>query len=347
MPDDTMRAVVMTGRGEVDVLELRDLPVPEPAPGEVRVRVRAVALNHLDLWVRRGVASPNLPLPHLLGSDVAGEVDALGVGVKGVEVGARVMLNPGVSCGHCERCLSGEDNLCRAYALLGEHRAGGYAEFVTVPRANLLAIPAGLDFVQAAAVPLASLTAWQMVFDKAEVKPWHTVLVMAAGSGVSSWAIQLAKLAGARVIATAGSDEKLSLARDLGADEAINSRAEDYVARVKALTGGEGVDVALDHTGAENWQSTLRALRWGGALVTCGATSGYEAVTPLSQVFYKQLRILGSTMGRKGDLFKIARLLEAGRLRPVVAEVLPLEHAAEAHERLASRDFFGKLVLRV
>lgn len=342
-----MRAVVMTARGGPEVLEAREVPAPVPGPGEVRVRVRAVALNHLDLWVRRGVASPKLPLPHLLGSDVAGEVESWGPGVADLAEGARVLVNPGVSCGHCEACLTGHDNLCRRYGILGEHRPGGYGEFVVVPRANVLPIPGGLDFVSAAAVPLASLTAWQMVFDKADVKPWQTVLVMAAGSGVSSWAIQFAKLAGARVIATAGDDAKLALARELGADEAINYRAEDYGARVKALTNGEGVDAALDHTGAENWQTTLRALKWGGALVTCGATSGYEAVTPLGQVFYKQLRILGSTMGRKGDLFKIARLLDAGRLRPVVADALPLERAAEAHERLASRDFFGKLVLEV
>lgn len=347
MPHDTMRAVVMTNRGGPEVLQLRDLPVPQPGPGELRLRVRAVALNHLDLWVRRGVASPKLPLPHILGSDAAGEVDALGAGVSDVEVGAPVLVNPGVSCGSCEACLIGRDNLCRAYQILGEHRSGAYTEFVVVPRANIVPIPAGLSFTQAAAVPLASLTAWQMVFDKAEVKPWHSVLVMAAGSGVSTWAIQFAKLAGARVIATAGSDAKLALARDLGADEVVNYAREDYARRVRDLTSGEGVDAALDHTGADNWQTTLKALRWGGTLVTCGATGGYEAVTPLAGVFYRQLRILGSTMGRKGDLYKIVRLVAQGRVRPVVAEVLPLSEAARAHERLASRDFFGKLVLEV
>jgi NADPH:quinone reductase-like Zn-dependent oxidoreductase len=311
------------------------------------VRVRAVALNHLDTWVRRGVASPKLPLPHVLGSDISGEIDALGDGVTGLEPGAPVLVNPGVSCGHCERCLTGHDNLCRQYQILGEHRWGGYADYVVVPRANLLPVPRGLDHATAAAIPLASLTAWQMVYDRARVQPWQTVLVMAAGSGVSTWAIQFAKLAGARVIATAGDDAKLALARDLGADDTINYRAEDYGRRVRDLTGGEGVDVALDHTGADNWQTTLRALRWGGTLVTCGATSGYEAVTPLAQVFYKQLSILGSTMGRKGDLHKIVRLVEQGRVRPVVAEVRPLAEAALAHERMASRDFFGKLVLEV
>lgn len=342
-----MRAVVMIGRGGPEALQLQEIAAPRPGPGEVRVRVRAVALNHLDLWVRTGVASPKLPLPHVLGSDVAGEIESLGPGVTDLELGAGVMLNPGVSCGHCEQCLTGHDNLCPRYQILGEHRPGGYAEFVVVPRANVLPVPAGLSFVQAAAVPLASLTAWQMVFDKAGVKPWHTVLVMAAGSGVSTWAVQFAKLAGARVIATAGDDAKLDLARVLGADEVINYRHEDYGRRVKALTNGEGVDIAIDHTGADNWQTSLRALKWGGTLVTCGATGGYEAVTPLGNVFFKQLSILGSTMGRKGDLFKIARLLEAGRIGPVVAQVLPLEQAAEAHRRMASRDFFGKIVLEV
>ncbi|MBB6098175.1 NADPH:quinone reductase-like Zn-dependent oxidoreductase [Deinobacterium chartae] len=342
-----MRAVVMRERGGEDVLVSTRVGLPVPGPLEVRVRVRATALNHLDLWVRRGVASPRLPLPHILGSDVAGEIDALGPGCEDLEVGARVMLNPGVSCGHCEACLSGRDNLCRRYRILGEHRSGGYADYIVVPRQNLVPIPPGLSFLEAATVPLASLTAWQMVFDRADVRPWHTVLVMAAGSGVSGWAIQLCKLAGARVIATAGSDEKLQQARELGADEVINYRSEDYGARVKALTAGQGVDIAIDHTGADNWASSLRALRWGGTLVTCGATSGYEALTPLNVVFYKQLSVLGSTMGSKADLFKIARLLEQGRLRPLPFEVLPLEAAAEAHARLASRAFFGKLVLEV
>lgn len=343
----TMRAIVMQGRGGPEVLTLHHLPVPTPGPGEVLVNVRAVALNHLDTWVRRGVASPKLPLPHILGSDAAGEIAALGPGVTDLHVGERVMLNPGVSCGHCERCLTGHDNLCRHYQILGEHRHGAYAEYITVPRANIVPMPPELDFTQAASVPLASLTAWQMVFDKAEVRPWHTVLVMAAGSGVSTWAIQFAKLAGARVIATAGDDRKLHLARQLGADDTINYRAEDYGKRVRELTNGEGVDAAIDHTGADNWQTSLRALKWGGTLVTCGATSGYEAVTPLAQVFYKQLRILGSTMGRKGDLYKITRLIAQGRVRPVVAATHPLEEAALAHERMASRDFFGKLVLEI
>ena len=342
-----MRAMLMTARGGPEVLQLADLPTPQPGPGEVQVRVRAVALNHLDLWVRKGAASPKLPLPHLLGSDVAGEVAALGPGVTDLEPGQPVVLNPGVSCGHCEACLSGRDNLCRRYQILGEHRAGGYAEFVTVPRANVLPKPGALSFEAAAALPLASLTAFQMVFERAGVRPWHTVLVMAAGSGVGVYALQLCKLAGARVIAVAGGPEKLALARDLGADETIDHRQEDYGQAVKRLTNGAGVDVALDHTGAENWQTTLKALKWGGTLVTCGATSGNEAVTPLAQVFYRQLSVLGSTMGSKADLFKLLRFVEEGRLRPVVDEVLPLAQAPKAHARLERREVFGKLVLKV
>jgi NADPH:quinone reductase-like Zn-dependent oxidoreductase len=343
----TMNAVVMTGRGGPDVLDLRTLDVPRPGPGEVRVRVRAAALNHLDLWVRQGVASPRLPLPHVLGSDVAGEIDEPGAGVTDLVPGTPVMLNPGVSCGHCERCLTGHDNLCRQYQILGEHRAGGYAQYVVVPRANVLPVPRGLDLVQAASVPLAALTAWQMIFDRADVKPWHTVLVMAAGSGVSTWAIQFAKLAGARVIAAAGDDAKLQLARDLGADDLIHYRREDHAARTRELTNGEGADVVVDHTGADFWQASLRAVKWGGTLVTCGATSGQEAVTPLAQVFYRQLSVLGSTMGRKGDLYKIVRLLEQGRVRPVISSVRPLAEAALAHEDMARRDVAGKIVLKV
>lgn len=339
--------MVMTARGDESVLELREVPRPEPGPGQVRVRVRAVALNHLDLWVRRGVASPKLPLPHILGSDVAGEVDALGPGVSGLEPGARVMLAPGESCGHCERCLTGHDNLCPQYRILGENRSGGYAQYVVVERANVLPTPEGLSDTEAAAVPLSALTAFQMVFGKVRVQPWHTVLVMAAGSGVSIYVTQYAQLCGARVIAVAGDQAKLDLARSLGATDTINHREGDVLKQVRALTGGQGVDLAFDHTGADNWQGSLRALKWGGQLVTCGATSGYEAVTPLAQVFFRQLSVLGSTMGRKGDLYTVARLIGEGRVRPVVSSVLPLAEAAQAHRRMEEREVYGKIVLTV
>ena len=354
-----MRAMLMTERGGPEVLRLGEMPDLEPGADEVLVRVRATALNHLDVWVRKGAASPKLPLPHLLGCDVAGEVVAFGPrvledvpGMQGssvdtLAVGARVVVNPGLSCGRCRRCLSGRDNLCASYRIIGEHVHGGYAEFVRVPRANLVPIPDSLEFSKAATIPLAALTAWQMVVDKARVQPGERVLVMAAGSGVSSWAIQMVKLFGGTVIATASSDDKLERAKSLGADFTINYASEDYVKRVKALTDGEGVEVALDHTGMDNWPKTIRALAWGGRLVTCGATSGNEAVTPLAHVFFRQLEILGSTMGSKADLFKIVEFVRQGRLQPVVDRVMPLDVAADAHRLMESRAFFGKIVLEV
>lgn len=342
----TMHAMALTARGTCEALNPIILPVPEPQPGEVLVRVHAVALNHLDVWVRRGVASPKLPLPHLLGSDIAGEVAGLGAGVQDLEVGTKVMLNPGVSCGHCERCLSGHDNLCRRYQILGEHRWGGYAQYITVPRANVLKTPDGLDFVEAASIPLSALTAYQMVFDRAQLRPWETVLILAAASGVSVNLIQFCKLAGAKVIAVASTPEKKALAVKLGADHVIDS-SEDQVQAVKSLTAGDGADVVFDHTGAQNWQRSLRSLKWGGRLITCGATSGHEAITPLNWVFFKQLSILGSTMGSKADLYKIQKLMQEGQLKPVVGHVLNLDQVREAHQLLEARQVLGKVVLTV
>ena len=354
-----MKAMLMTDRGDPSVLRMGETPDLTPQANEVLIRVHAVALNHLDIWVRKGAASPKLSLPHILGSDIAGEVVAFGTratetdpgmqGGKGdaLEVGARVVVNPGLSCGRCRKCLAGRDNLCAGYKIMGEHTKGGYGEFVSVPRANIVEIPNELSFSNAAAVPLASLTAWQMVVDKAKVQPGDRVLVMAAGSGVSSWAIQIVKLFGGIVIATASTDEKLEHAKKLGADFVVNYATEDYVKAVKQITNGEGVEAALDHTGADNWQKTIRALGWGGKLVTCGATSGIEAVTPLAHVFFRQLEILGSTMGSKADLHKIMKFVAGGQLRPIVDRVMPLENAREAHKLMESRAFFGKIVLEV
>lgn len=343
----------MYEHGGPEVLKAEEIPTPAVNAGEVRVRVRAVALNHLDVWVRNGIPGLRLKYPHILGSDVAGEIDAVGEGVRESAAGAalkpglKALVAPGVSCGRCEMCLKGRDNLCRNYGILGEHRTGGYAEYITVPAANILPFPESLSIEQAASIPLAFMTAWQMVFEKAKVQPGETVLVMAAGSGVSTAAIQLCKLAGATVIATAGSAEKLEKAKKLGADFVINYTEHDYLDEVKRLTDKRGVDVALDHTGAANWEKTILALAWGGRLVTCGATSSFEARTDLRQIFYRQITILGSTMGCRGDLFRVVALFEQGKLIPVVDSILELEHAADAHRRMESRALFGKLVLAV
>lgn len=342
-----MKAVVMEARGGPEVLKVAEVPTPEPGPKEVRIRVKAAALNHLDIWVRKGVASPKLPLPHILGADASGVVDAVGPGVTGFAPGDEVVVNPGLSCGHCERCLAGEDNLCPKYEILGEHRFGAYAEYLVVPEANLLKKPQNLSFEEAAAIPLTFLTAWQMVVDKLQVRPGDDVLVMAAGSGVSVAAIQIAKLFGARIIATAGSEEKLRKAKELGADETVNYTHPDWPKEVRRLTGGKGADKVVDHTGALYFEGVIRATANGGRIAIAGASSGYEGILPFAHVFFRQLSILGSTMGSKSRLFPILRFVEQGRLKPVLGQVLSLEEAAEGHRLLEERRVFGKVVLRV
>lgn len=274
-------------------------------------------------------------------------MEAVGPGVRGFEPGDAVVLNPGVSCGRCERCLAGADNLCPRYQIIGEHRWGGYAEYVVVPEVNLAPKPPQLSWKEAASLPLTFLTAWQMVVDKLQVQPGEDVLVMAAGSGVSVAAIQIAKLFGARVIATSGSPEKLEAARQLGADEVVNYSEPGWSQRVKELTQGKGADAVVDHTGAEFWPEVIKATAWGGRISVSGASSGPQATTPLSHVFYRQLTILGSTMASKSRLFPILRWVAQGRLKPVVGAVLPLEAAAEGHRLLEGRRVFGKVVLEV
>jgi len=337
----------MESRGGPEVLRYGEIAPPALKAGQVRVAVKAVALNHLDIWVRKGVASPQLPLPHILGCDIAGVVEAVGAGVEGINPGDAVVVNPGISCGHCERCLAGQDNLCPEYQILGEHRWGGYAELVTVPASNVLPKPTQLGWLEAAALPLTFLTAWQMVVDRLQVRPGEDVLVMAAGSGVSVAAIQIAKLHGAQVIAAASNEEKLAKAKALGADEGVNYSLPDWHKEVRRLTGGKGADAVVDHTGAQYWQGVIKATAWGGRISLAGASSGYEANTPLSHIFYRQLSIFGSTMASKSRLFPILKFVEEGRLSPVVGATLPLSQAAEGHRLLEGRSVFGKVVLAV
>jgi NADPH:quinone reductase-like Zn-dependent oxidoreductase len=341
-------AIVLRGHGGPEVLTRETIDLAEPGPREVRVRVRAVALNHLDLWVRRGtLGNLRLEYPHRLGSDVAGEIDALGPGARGVSVGERVVVNPGISCGVCERCLLGRDTTCRKYGILGEHRQGGYARHLVVPDANLAPYPGDLPFTQVAALPLVFLTAWQMLVERAQVRPGETVLIHSAGSGVSSAAIQIAKLCGARVIATTGTAGKAQRARALGVDEVIDYTTHDFVAEVKRLTGKRGADIVIDHVGGEVFAKSVRAVAAGGRIVTCGATAGFHPDIDLRHVFYRQISILGSTMGSKGLLFEILEHVKAGKLKPVVDRVLPLWEAREAHRSLEAREPFGKIVLEV
>lgn len=318
--------------------------MPEPGPGQVRVRIRAVAVNHLDIWVRRGGPAFHLEYPHRLGSDIAGTVDAVGPGATAV-VGANVVVQPALSCGRCAACLGGHDNLCRFYKILGENTQGGYAERIVVPEVNLAPYPERLDFVHAAASILPFLTAWQMVVHKARVAPGDVVLVQGAGSGIGVAAIQIAKLHGARVIATASTAAKLERARALGADEVIDYTQTDFAAAARALTGKRGVDAVIEHVGGDTFVGSIKATRNGGRIVTCGATAGFHPAIDLRHVFFRQLEILGSTMGSKADLLAVLAHVQAGRLSPVVDRVLPLAQVADAHRQLEERAVFGKVVL--
>lgn len=343
---ETMRAVVFREHGGPEVLVPVRLPRPRPRADEVLVEVRACALNHLDLWTRGGIPGMTFPTPHVLGSDVAGVVAEAGELARNVSAGDRVLLSPGVSCGHCAQCLAGDDNLCPEYDILGYGRAGGYAELVAAPARNAHPIPAGLSFEQAASIPLTFLTAWHMLVGRARVKPGEDVLVLAAGSGVGSAAIQVAKLFGARVVATASTEEKLERARELGADDTINYVEEvQFHKALRRLTGGKGVEVVVEHVGAATWPKSMASLARNGRLVTCGATTGYEAAIDIRHLFYKHLSVLGSFMGRHSELVELLPFFETGQLRAVVDRVLPLERAADAHRLMMDRAQFGKLVL--
>ncbi len=341
-----MKAIRFHQHGGPEVLRYEDAPEPELASGEVLVRVRACALNHLDLWERRGLPNVRIPMPHISGSDVAGEIVASAA--PDVAIGRRVMLQPGVSCSRCAACLSGKDNQCPHYEVLGYiHHPGGCAELVKVPVQNLVSIPDDIDFVQAAAFPLTFLTAWHMLMTRARLQRGEDVLILAAGSGVGQAAIQIAFLHGARVFATAGSEEKLARARALGAYEVIHHHKQDIALEIRRLTNRRGVDVVIEHVGEATWTKSVRALARGGRLVTCGATTGGNGALDLTALFARQLTILGSYMGTKGELMRAARFFFAGQLKPVVDRTFPLEEAAAAHQRMEASGQFGKIVLDV
>ncbi len=340
-----MKASAIFKYGGPEVLSYEDLPDPEAGPGEVLVRVKAVALNHLDLWVRGGLPHLTNPFPHLLGSDIAGVVEDTGTGVEGLDKGAKVLLQPARSCGHCRACLEGRDNFCRHYAILGENTTGGYAELISVPRSGILPYPEHLDFEEAACLPLTFQTAWQMVVKRAAVKPGEFVLLNGAGSGVTIAAVQIAKLYGAITIVTSTSDEKLEKIRPLGADHLINSSKASMSAEIKKITGGKGADAIIDHVGSALWTENMKSLSWGGRMAVCGATSGAEIKIDLRQLFFKQLGILGSTMGSKADLFGVLRHVAAKKLKPVKDSTFALKDAAQAHRRLEQGQQFGKIVL--
>ncbi|HLG20548.1 MAG TPA: zinc-binding dehydrogenase [Bdellovibrionota bacterium] len=341
-----MKAIQYSRHGGPEVLAYVDLPDPVPGPGQAVVRLKAAGINHIDIHIRRGIPGMKTPLPHIPGCDGSGIVDAVGAGVTNVEAGQRVTINPGTSCGVCEQCGAGEKSLCHRYQILGEHGNGTYAEKIAIPAVNALPIPDSVSFETAAAAPLAYLTAWSMVVSKARVRAGDAVLVMSAGSGVSTAAIQICKMLGAKVFATASTPEKADRAKkDPGADVVIDYTTTPIDKEIRTLTEKRGVDVIIDHVGGEQWLPMLRSLRKGGTLVTCGATAGFEPKEDLRQIFFRQLRILGSTMGNDAELHSVLKLVFEGRLKPIIDKSFPLKQAPEAHRRMEERKSFGKIVL--
>lgn len=340
-----MKAVTFHEYGGPEKLLYEEMPDPIISDDEVLVAVKACSINHVDIWVRQGMPAYKISLPHISGCDVAGVVESVGRNVIGIHPGEKVFVAPGISCFRCAYCLSAEDNMCISYKILGAHVHGGYAQWVSVPAVNILPIPSSLSFEEAASFPLVFLTAWHMLITRAQIKPGQEVLILAAGSGVGSAAIQIAKLAGAWVIATAGSEKKLEKAKTLGADEVINYRQEDFSKKTRDLTGGRGVDIVFEHVGPDTWQKSLTSLARNGKLVTCGATSGAEARTDIRYIFSRQLSIMGSMMGTRSELLEITKLMEIGKLQPVIDSVYPLKEARKAHEHIKDRQNFGKVLL--
>ena len=342
-----MKAIVFKEHGGPEVLQYTDAPVPAVRANEVLVRVRACALNHLDLWVRGGLPGVAIPLPHIPGSDIAGEIAEIGPEVTTVKVGQKVVLAPGVSCGKCASCVAGLDNRCRQFSNLGYLSDGGCAEFVRCPEVNCLPYPENLSFEEAAAIPLVFQTAWHMLITLAQLQAGEDVLVLGAGSGVGSAAIQIAALFGARVIATAGNEAKLEKARKLGAAHVINHHTQKIRDEVRRITNKRGVDVVVEHVGIATWDESVASLAVAGRLVTCGATTGYDAKIDLRFLFSRQLSLLGSYMGTKSELVPVMKLVAAGRLKPVIDRTFPLSQCAEAHRYLEAGEQFGKVVLSV
>ncbi|MGA2919873.1 MAG: zinc-binding dehydrogenase [Candidatus Sulfotelmatobacter sp.] len=340
-----MRAVRIHQFGGPEVLTYEDVPDPALRKDHVMVRVRACSLNHLDVWVRKGL--PGVKLPHILGSDIAGEVAGIGDYVSGFKTGQRVLVAPMHFCGHCEKCVEGLQNQCRTFTVLGNGVDGGNCELIAVPPANVIPIPESLDFAPAASVPLVFVTAWHMLVGRAGMRPGQTVLVLGASSGVGIAAIQIAKLFHCRVITTAGDEAKLAKGKELGADYGINHYQQKISEEVRKITNKEGVDIVVEHVGAATWDESVRSLKTGGTLVTCGATTGPNVAIDLRHLFARQLSLLGSYMGTMGELHEVLKHLFGGRLKPVVDRVFPLSDIRAAHEYLEKSQMFGKVVLSI
>ena len=346
-----MKAVYITEHGAPDALVYGELPEPAPGANDALIRVRACALNRLDAYTRAGARGARLRFdgnPHVLGGDVAGDVVETGSEVSQISVGDRVVVNPRITCRQCRFCLAGEEELCRSAGMLGSTISGGYAEYVSVPAANVVGIPDSLSYVQAASLPTVFLPCWTILIRKAQLRAWETLLIPSASSGVGTAGIQVAKnVIGARVIATTSSEDKARKARELGADEVINYTTEDIAERVSEITGGQGVEVVLDHVGADFYPAAMRSLAMGGRYGICGVTSGYRAELQMGLMFLRYHTVFGVFMGRKDDLRQIVDLAGRGVIRGIIHRAYPLQDAAEAHRDLEALNFFGKLVLEV
>lgn len=342
-----MKAVYFEKHGDVDVLQYGERPNPQISDTEVLVRLRTASINHLDIWVRQGMPGVPIPLPHILGNEGAGEVEAVGKSVRNVKPGDRVLVAPGLSCGECRYCTSGWDSACAQYKLIGFQVDGCYAEWVKAPSRNVIPISKKFSFEEWASIPLVFITAWHMLITRAQLKPGETVLVQAGGSGIGIAAIQIAKLSGATVITTAGSEDKLKKAKGLGADYGINYKNEDVPKRVHEITHGKGADVVFEHVGPETWEGSLKSLAKLGRLVTCGATSGPKVEIDLRFLFMRQFSILGSYMGGRHELDRVLDLMESGKLKPVVDKIFALKDAREAQKYMLDRKNFGKIVLKI
>ena len=341
-----MKAVVFSQHGGPEVLHYTDVPDPKPGPGEILIEVKATSINHIDIFLRRGMPGIQVKMPKIVGSDAAGVVRELGAGVSGLKTGQRVTINPGIACGHCEFCAAGFGSQCTSWAMVGENRDGAYAELVVVPAHIALPIPDSMSFEDAAATPLVFLTAWSMMVGKGRIQPGEDVLILGAGAGVGTAAIQIAKMVGCRVFVTASSDEKLQRAKELGADFLIDYSKDEFDKTIRDLTNRRGVDIVVDYIGADTWVRSLRSARRGGRVLTCGATTGFAPQTDLRHIFFRQVQVLGSTMGSHREFLDVMKCVFRGQLKPVIDRVLPLSEASKGHELIEQRAVFGKIVLR-
>ncbi len=342
-----MKAVVVTEHGELDNVDVAELARPKPGQGEVLIQVKSAALNHLDIWVRKGGRGMTLAMPHVLGSDASGVISEMDSHTSGFAVGDEVIINPGLSCGRCEHCARDEQSECSSFGIVGMSRPGTFAEYVAVPAANLYRKPAHLSFDEAAALPLVYVTAWRMLMTRTGLKSGQTLLIHGIGGGVALAALQLAKLAGADVIVTSSSDEKLKRAEQIGANHIINYKRHDVAICVKELTSGRGVDVVVDTVGTATWSIDFACARRGGKIVICGVTSGPKAETNLQALYWNQLTIMGSTMGSDDDFSAMLSAVSAAKLKPVVDSVLPLAEVREAMSKMEAARQFGKIVLKI